>query len=87
MATDFIDGKVYQEYAEMPIVIVRSLIDRVKQLHKCNVLHGDLRAPNFIVRPDNTIAMIDFGRSKFATRSELEEEMEQFINELKKYLN
>lgn len=82
MVTDFIEGKVYEEYNEMPSEVIHTLVNQVKQLHKLNILHGDLRAPNFIVREDKTVAMIDFGRSKFATQSELEQEMKQFLSEL-----
>lgn len=50
MAYDFIDGQVYNEFEEMPDDVIKACIQRVEQLHSLNLMHGDLRAPNFIVK-------------------------------------
>lgn len=77
MAYDFIDGKVYNEFEDMPDDVIKACIQRVEQLHSLNLMHGDLRAPNFIVKtrydfdaqtqptPKYDVVIIDFGRSEF----------------------
>lgn len=60
---------------------------RVKQLHASNILHGDFRAPNFIVQDDGNVFVIDFGRSEIVNKdsksTKLDREMENFLSELK----
>lgn len=73
--------------------VKNACLDRVITLHKAKVLHGDLRAPNFIVAEHSdtdevNVFVIDFGRAKIFRNDdfdliELEDEMEDFKNELK----
>lgn len=55
---------------------------RVKRLHASNVLHGDLRAPNFIVQPNKKVFVIDFGRSEILEENASIQEKEEFKKSL-----
>ncbi len=66
----------------------KACIDCVNLLHASNVLHGDLRAPNFIVQPGYGAVIIDFGQSKILkedidSKRQLENEKRTFLRELK----
>ena len=91
MAYDFIDGQVYYDFEDMPDDVIKACIQRVEQLHSLNLMHGDLRAPNFIVKTRNEfdaqtqrttkydVVIIDFGRSEFVQNLKLlEYEMHSF---------
>ncbi len=43
--------------------IERNVIEAFKKLHQHNLYHGDIRAANIIVRPDESVVLIDFERS------------------------
>ena len=43
--------------------IERNVVNAFKDLHQHCVYHGDIRAANIIVRPDESVALIDFERS------------------------
>jgi tRNA A-37 threonylcarbamoyl transferase component Bud32 len=43
--------------------IERNVVGAFKELHRHNVYHGDVRAANIIVRPDESVVLIDFERS------------------------
>ena len=43
--------------------IERNVIGAFKELHRHNVYHGDIRAANIIVKPDQSVVLIDFERS------------------------
>ena len=54
VVTEFIDGKCYDHFDEMPKEAKKACVYSIKQLHKLNIAHGDIRAPNFIIkRPDS----------------------------------
>lgn len=76
---DFIDGRTYNNFKEVSVEERKQCLQRVEQLHAIGLLHGDLRAPNFIMTPRG-VFIIDFGRSKFVEPGEeqLEEEMSDF---------
>ena len=38
----------------------RNVVEALKELHQHNVYHGDIRAANIIVRPDESVVLIDF---------------------------
>lgn len=71
--------------------VKQACLDRVIRLHEAKVLHGDLRAPNFIVAEhaetdEVNVFVIDFGRAKIFSNDDLiefEDEMEDFKSELK----
>jgi serine/threonine protein kinase len=42
-------------------LLATSLLDAVETLHANDVLHGDIKPGNIILRPDKSIALIDFG--------------------------
>ena len=95
LVCDFIAGHIYDSFDEMDQRTKVACLERVSQLHASNVLHGDLRAYNFIVQlQNNKVFVIDFGSSeileKNATVQEtkkfkkrLVEEMKQFKSQLK----
>ena len=43
--------------------IERNIVRAFKELHHHNVYHGDIRAANIIVKPDESVVLIDFERS------------------------
>ena len=96
LVCDFINGEVYESFDEMDRTTKLVCLERVKQLHAWNILHGDLRAWNFIVQfqPEIKVFVIDFGRSKILDKDaethekkkfeeSLVEEMKYFKSELK----
>ena len=89
LVCDFIDGETYECFDEMDRTTKLACLERVKQLHASNILHGDLRAQNFVVQfePDIKVFVIDFGRSKIldkdAETSEKEEFEESLVEEMK----
>ena len=61
----------------------RQLEKALKEVHKCHVLHGDIKEDNFLVTSDGEIYVIDFGFSKITVNeSELERELNDFRAEL-----
>ena len=63
MVIDYIDGKVYQEFDEMSSNEKECCIEVVEKIHSLNLLHDDVRAPNFIFG-QNKVYLIDFGKSQ-----------------------
>ena len=89
LVCDFIDGRVFQEYTQMSQQVKKACFERVRQLHREKVLHGDLKAPNFIVvektEAEVHVFVIDFGRSKILENdweNELESEMRDFVRQM-----
>jgi RIO-like serine/threonine protein kinase len=44
--------------------IKRNVIKAFKEIHARRVYHGDVRSENILVRPDNSVVIIDFERSE-----------------------
>jgi RIO-like serine/threonine protein kinase len=44
--------------------IKRNVIKAFKEIHARRVYHGDVRGENILVRPDNSVVIIDFERSE-----------------------
>lgn len=86
----YIPGKVYQSFALMPTDARDKCRDCVKTLHSKGILHGDLRAPNFIIAPDR-VYIIDFGISQILNMKDkhsetlLNEEMMLFNQEIDRW--
>ena len=82
---DFIDGRTYNDFNQVSVKEKEQCLQRVEQLHAIRLLHGDLRAPNFIMT-SRGVFLIDFGRSKFVKPGEeqqLDEEMADFRDLIK----
>jgi tRNA A-37 threonylcarbamoyl transferase component Bud32 len=47
---DYIDGKCYDEFGDMPDRVKMACRRSIEHLHKLGIAHGDIRAPNFIIR-------------------------------------
>jgi thiamine kinase-like enzyme len=43
--------------------IKRNVIKAFKEIHSRKVYHGDVQCENILVRPDNSVVIIDFERS------------------------
>ena len=56
-----IQGTILSEVVVTP-QIERNVVEAFKELHQHNVCHGDIRAANIIVRPDESVVIIDFER-------------------------
>jgi thiamine kinase-like enzyme len=44
--------------------IKRNVIKAFMEIHSRRVYHGDVRCENILVRPDNSVVIIDFERSE-----------------------
>lgn len=44
-------------------MIEQNVIAAFAMLHKRGICHGDIRAPNVLVKDDNSVVIIDFERS------------------------
>jgi predicted Ser/Thr protein kinase len=44
--------------------IAGALLDAVDRLHENDVMHGDIKPANIVVRPDKSIVLIDFGSAE-----------------------
>lgn len=53
----------------------REILQALSEVHRCRVLHGDIRAQNFLLTPAGKICVIDFGFSKIS------EDLSEFENE------
>ncbi len=93
LVTDFFEGIVYAEFEEMDSHVKLACIRCVKQLHDSYILHGDLRAPNFVVQQESRnpsrvkVFAIDFGRSmilpkELGSEKKLKREWDEFLYEL-----
>lgn len=89
LVCDFINGHVYESLDEMEHKTKLACLERVKQLHASNILHGDLRAANFVVQfqPEIKVFIIDFGRSKILDKNAETHEKEEFEESLVEEMN
>ena len=76
---DFIEGHRIDDFNDNSVTleVKEQCLKRVEELHAIRLLHGDLRAPNFILASSG-VFIIDFGRSRFVEpgkENELELEM------------
>ena len=44
--------------------IAKNVVKAFKEIHARKVCHGDVRGENILVRPDNSVVIIDFERSE-----------------------
>lgn len=49
--------------AESVSMIAKSLFEAVSDMHSSDVLHGDIKPGNILVRPNKSVVLIDFGAS------------------------
>lgn len=68
---DFIEGETLaQKYIGKPldpeaaVAIIKKIAEPLKHLHDRNIVHFDLSPNNVMVRPDDSIVLIDFGFAK-----------------------
>ena len=83
---DFIEGQRIEYFNDkgFTLEVKKQCLKRVEQLHAIRLLHGDLRAPNFIITSSG-VFIIDFGLSRFVGQGEekeLELEMAKFRRDL-----
>ena len=57
--------------------IAKNVIRAFKEIHTRKVCHGDVRVENILVRPDNSVVVIDF------ESSELDADIETLTAEMK----
>ena len=58
--------------------ISKNIIKAFRELHDRKVYHGDVRVENILVRPDDSVVVIDFERSILdAKETLLKEEMKE----------
>lgn len=84
---DFIEGRRIDDFNDNSVTleVKEQCVKRVEELHAIRLLHGDLRAPNFILASSG-VFIIDFGRSRFVEpgqENEIELEMADFRRLLK----
>jgi serine/threonine protein kinase len=58
--------------------IANNVLEAFKEIHKRKVYHGDVRPENILVRPDDSVVIVDFERSIIDAEDKLlVEEMEE----------
>jgi len=58
--------------------IAKNILNAFRKIHERKVYHGDIRVENILVRPDNSVVIIDFERSIVnADQALLKEEMNE----------
>jgi Kae1-associated kinase Bud32 len=65
---EYIEGKILRN-VEINEKIIREIAKIVANLHKNDIIHGDLTTSNFILK-DDKIYLIDFGLAKFSRKIE-----------------
>ena len=50
VVTEFIDGHCYDDFDQMKPSEKEACLYSIKQLHALKIKHGDVRAPNFIIK-------------------------------------
>ena len=64
--------------AEFNAAISKNVVKAFRELHDRKVCHGDVRVENILVRPDDSVVVIDFERSILdAEETLLKEEMKE----------
>jgi tRNA A-37 threonylcarbamoyl transferase component Bud32 len=54
VVSKYIRGKCYDEFGQMSETVKSACVASIRELHKLRILHGDIRAPNFIIQnPDS----------------------------------
>ena len=57
---------------------MKNVIKAFTEIHRRRVYHGDVRGENILVRPDNSVVIIDFEMSEMDADQELlDSEMEE----------
>lgn len=80
--TNFIEGNCYTSINKRLFKghIRNSCIKALKELHNYDIIHGDIRFANFIIKKDNSAVIIDFGFSKISNdNNKKEHEMNLLI--------
>ena len=58
--------------------IVKNILNAFRKIHARKLYHGDIRMENILVRPDNSVVIIDFEKSVVnADQALLSEEMKE----------
>ena len=58
VVSKYINGECYDYFDEMPEKVKTACVESIRELHKLRILHGDIRAPNFIIEnPDSGKAL------------------------------
>lgn len=68
VVTEFIEG-VHIKFKDMNEITKKKCIDILKELHKLNIVHKDIKVDNFMVNNDK-VWLIDFGFSKFVGKED-----------------
>lgn len=76
-------GPTLKKWLEIPhsdeekILMLIKVVDAVKQLHECGVLHNDLHAGNILVTKDEDVQLCDFGWSAFLNQDDVKKMKEE----------
>ena len=63
---------------EFNSTIAKNTLNAFRKIHARKVYHGDIRVENILVRPDNSVVIIDFERSVVnADQALLKKEMKE----------
>lgn len=85
---EYIEGKNFEdilardmhEFSRAEIYNIASqLLKLLKILHENNIVHRDIRPPNVILKPNNELALIDFGLSRIINNKKYVKEMDYWF--------
>ncbi|BGP04115.1 hypothetical protein NBRC10513v2_007856 [Rhodotorula toruloides] len=85
LVSDFVEGVVFETWEDVNRHR-QDCLQAVKSLHDAGITHGDLRPPNFILRHDGSVTVVDYGRASLdAEPEDLEAERLQFMRDMSDY--
>jgi serine/threonine protein kinase len=74
MVMEYMDGVTLKSYlkqhggkldVDTTVTILLSIIQALKEVHKCGILHRDIAPDNIFILRDGTVKLFDFGAGKF----------------------
>lgn len=65
-----IEGKTLKQHLNETDIFPKDLGKYIYEMHKKQIIHGDLTTSNILITPNNEIKFIDFGLGQFSNKNE-----------------